>query len=106
MIKNEITVTELKAQLDRIESGLIAQKNVFTFPQWCKYCGFSESYGYKLSSQGKIPGMYRPNGKMLYFSKVETDQFLLQNHIKTADAIAKESATHVITGNRKGGGYV
>jgi len=33
MIKNEITVTEFKAQLDRIESGLLSQKNVLTFDE-------------------------------------------------------------------------
>ena len=101
MVKNEITVTELKAQLDRIESGLVAQKQVLTFSEWCKYCGFSESYGYKISSLGKAPGMSKPNGKMLYFNKEITNNWLLQNPIKTADTIEKEAVSYV-TLNKKG----
>lgn len=95
MINNEITVTDFKAQLDRIERAAITQKNVFTFSEWCQYCGFSESYGYKLSSQNKAPGMYKPNGKMLYFSKAETDQWLLSNPIKTQSQIESEAISFV-----------
>jgi len=107
MIKkeNEVTISEFKAQLDRIESGLIAHKQVLTFSEWCYYCGFSESYGYKLTSQGKAPGMSKPNGKMLYFSKEITDNWLLSNPLKTGEAIEKEAASYV-TLNVKGGRHV
>ena len=102
MIKNEIEVTEIQAQLNRIEAGLVAQKQVLTFSEWCKYCGFSESYGYKISSQCKAPGMSKPNGKMLYFNKEITNNWLMQNPIKTTDAIEKEAISYV-TLNKKGG---
>jgi predicted DNA-binding transcriptional regulator AlpA len=100
-IKKDVSLNEFQAQLNRIEAGLIAQKQVLTFSEWCKYCGFSESYGYKISSQGKAPGMSKPNGKMLYFSKEITNSWLLQNPIKTADAIEKEAVSYV-TLNKEG----
>ena len=102
MVKNEILAGEFKAQLDRIERAAIAQKNILTFSEWCLYCGFSESYGYKITSQGKAPGMSKPNGKMLYFSKAITDNWLQSNPIKTADEIEQEAANYVVLG-KKGG---
>lgn len=97
-----VEINEIKQQLNRIESGLLAQKTVFTFSEWCSYCGFSESYGYKISSQGKAPGMSKPNGKMLYFSKDATDKWLQSNPIKTAQEIEQEAANYLVLG-KKGG---
>ena len=95
-------LTEIREQLNRIERAAIAQKDVLTFSEWCLYCGFSESYGYKITSQGKAPGMSKPNGKMLYFSKASTNIWLQSNPIKTADEIEQEAANYVSLSKRGG----
>ncbi|MBA4852402.1 helix-turn-helix domain-containing protein [Emticicia sp. BO119] len=94
MAENQIQIAEYFQQtnerLDRIEQGLLSQKTVFTFEDFCKYCGFSKSWGYKLTSSRAVPH-YSPNGKTLYFEKVEIDKWLLQNPIKTQKQLEKDA---------------
>lgn len=98
MVKNEITITELKAQLDRIERGSYAQKNVLTFEEVVTYTGLSRSYLYKLTSTGRVPH-YKPGGKMIYFERLQIDNWLLQNPIKTAAQIEAEATSYVTLNN-------
>jgi predicted DNA-binding transcriptional regulator AlpA len=76
-------------RLDKIEAGLIAQKSVLNFDDFCKYTGISKSWGYKLTSQRLVPH-YSPNNKTLYFEKVQIDNWLLQNPIKTSTELKAE----------------
>ena len=55
----------------------ITSKNVLTFSEAVEYTGFKPSYLYKLTSQGKIPH-YKPTGKLLFFKRVELEEFLTQ----------------------------
>jgi excisionase family DNA binding protein len=86
MVKPEISLAQYFEQnnqrLERIEQGLIAQKTVFTFDDFCRYVGISKSWGYKLTSQRAVPH-YSPNGKTLYFEKAQIDKWLLQNPVRT-----------------------
>jgi predicted DNA-binding transcriptional regulator AlpA len=86
MVKPEISLAQYFEQnnhrLARIEQGILAQKTVFTFKDFCRYTGISESWGYKLTSQRAVPH-YSPNGKTLYFEKAQIDKWLLQNPVRT-----------------------
>ncbi|MFH0895569.1 MAG: excisionase family DNA-binding protein [Bacteroidota bacterium] len=93
-------LNSVELRLDNIEKLLTAQKAVLTFDEFCKYAGITKSYGYKLTSAGKVKH-YCPNGKMLYFNKDEVDQWLMQNPITTAEQIDKEASSYV-TINRGG----
>ena len=68
MAENQILLAQYfeqtNARLERIEEGLIAQKSVLNFEDFCKYVGISKSWGYKLTSQRAVPH-YSPNGKTL-----------------------------------------
>ena len=75
-------------RLERIEQGLLAQKTVLTFDDFCRYVGISKSWGYKLTSQRAVPH-YSPNGKTLYFEKAQIDKWLLQNPVKTISQLKK-----------------
>lgn len=75
--------------LERIEQGLLAQKTVFNFEDFCNYVGVSKSWGYKLTSQRAVP-YFCPFGKTLFFEKSEIDQWLLQNPIKTKKQLERE----------------
>ncbi len=94
-------IESIKEQLNRIEAGLIGQKAVLTFEEVAKFTGFSKSYLYKLTSSGKIPH-FKPQGKLIYFERSQVEAWLMQNPIKTADAIEQEAANYVTFG-RKGG---
>lgn len=82
-------VQQTAERLDRIERGLLAQKTVLSFDDFCRYVGISHSYGYKLTSGRLVPHSC-PNGKTLYFEKAEIDRWLLQNPVKTASQLTKE----------------
>jgi excisionase family DNA binding protein len=101
MIINEISISEIKAQLDRIERATNVQKSVLTFEETSKYTGLSKSTLYKLTSTGGVP-CYCPQGKKLYFNKVELEQWLLRNKKETSDILDKEASRYV-TLNKKGG---
>ena len=93
MVENKILLSQYfeqtNARLERIEEGLIAQKSVLNFKDFCKYVGISKSWGYKLTSQRAVP-YYSPNGKTLFFDRAEVDKWLLQNPIKTTQQLEKE----------------
>jgi excisionase family DNA binding protein len=76
-------------RLEQIERGLLAQKTVLTFDEFCRYTGISKSWGYKLTSQRAVPH-YKPNEKAIYFHKAEVDSWLLQNPIRTAFQLKKD----------------
>jgi excisionase family DNA binding protein len=84
----------IEQRLERIEKLLISTKTVLNFDELAEYTGLSHSYLYKLTSRGDIP-FYRPNGKQLYFNKIEIDSWLLRNRSKTTEEINNEVATRL-----------
>lgn len=94
MVKSEISLAQYFEQnnqrLDKIERGLLAQKTVLTFNEFCRYTGISKSWGYKLSASRAVPH-YKPNDKAIYFNKEEVDNWLLQNPVKTVAQLQKEA---------------
>ena len=76
-------------RLERIEISLLSQKTVLNLSDFCRYVGISKSWAYKLTSQRAVPH-YSPNGKTLYFDKVEVDKWLLKNPVKTIPQLKGE----------------
>lgn len=88
---------ELKMIDDRlrnIEALLLSQKTVLNFEEVAAYTGLSKSYLYKLTSTGGIP-CFKPQGKHIYFSKLEIDSWLLQNRKATNDELESQAANYV-----------
>lgn len=77
-----------------IEKMLLSQSNVLTFDQAATYIGISKSHLYKLTMANSLP-FYRPRGKMLYFDRVELENWLLQNRIAPADELEAKASTYV-----------
>lgn len=71
------------------------QKQVFNFEQGCKYLGICKSFGYKLTSNRKIPHSKR--GKRIYFEKSELDNWLISNKVKDINAIQKDADNYNYT---------
>ena len=64
--------------IEHVERFYSEVKTVLSVAEACDYLGITESHMYKLTSGGKIPH-YKPTGKLIYFSRSELDDWLLQN---------------------------
>lgn len=95
---------ELKQQLDRIERySLLSAKDVLCLNDVAILTGLSKSHLYKLTCSRQIPH-YKPNGKQIYFDRVEVEDWMRQNRIATTQEIEQTAATYLATGKiRKGG---
>ncbi|MEQ9374123.1 MAG: helix-turn-helix domain-containing protein [Imperialibacter sp.] len=93
--------TNFEERLCSIESLLLSQKTVLNFEEGAAYTGLSKSYLYKLTSSGSVP-CYKPKGKMVYFSRLELDQWLLQNRRATTEEIEQQASTFVTLKGRGG----
>lgn len=88
--------------LNRIEYySLLAAKNVLTLDDAAVLTGFSKSHLYKLTSAHNVPH-YKPNGKQIYFDRVELENWLKQNRVASNDELEKTAVTYLVTG-KKGG---
>ena len=87
---------ELMERLERIERGVMMQKNVLTFEEGVLFTGLAKSYLYKLTASGKIP-YYKPSGKLIYFDRSELERWMLRNPIKTADEIEQQAVNYCHT---------
>lgn len=97
----DMDITEINNRLCQIEALLNSQKAVLNFNEVAAYTGLSKSYLYKLTCSGGIP-CYKPQGKHIYFSRQEIDNWLLQNRKATNAEIDRQAVTYVTLNN--GGG--
>lgn len=98
--------TEIKLQLDRIERlTLLSAKNVLCFDDVVLLTGLSKSHLYKLTSAHKIP-MYKPNGKQIYFDRIEVENWMKQNRIATTQEVEQIAANYIVTGKMQTRGQV
>lgn len=81
----------LKEVADLITANTIfCTKEVLTSDEAARYMGMSKSYLYKLTMLHKVPH-YKPMGKLVYFNRVELEQWLQNNRI-AADAELEQQA--------------
>ena len=96
--------SDILTKLDRIEELLLSQsllqKEVLNFKEACLYLELSESHLYKLTSTRQIPH-YCPNGKKLYFNRVELDQWLQRKRLSPTEDIDIPAANLAIFKKRK-----
>ncbi|WP_206082115.1 helix-turn-helix domain-containing protein [Maribellus sediminis] len=83
----------------KIENRLLFQKAVLSFDEASEYSGLSKSFLYKLTSTSKIPHS-KPNGKQIFFDRVELENWLKRNPVKTQDEIENEATKYVTINNR------
>ena len=104
MDKKEKTVAEYLQQIEKrqlnIENMLLSQKNVLTFDEAARYMGVSKSDLYKRTHLRTIPH-FKPRNKMIYFDRVELENYLKQNPIQTAEEIEAKAETYVTLMDRR-----
>lgn len=92
----------LQDQLDRIERLLneqtLLKKQVLNFNEAADYIDVSRSNLYKMTSDGKVP-FYKPNGKKLYFNRLELDKWLLRNKQESEQELDELADEYI---NKKG----
>lgn len=86
----------LEMRVEELEQMLFISKNVLSFDEASKFLNLSKSYLYKLTSGNLIPH-YKPQGKMLYFEKVDLEAWLRQNPIKTRAQIEQETQKYILS---------
>jgi excisionase family DNA binding protein len=101
-MKNQILnfLHEQEERLERIEGHLSMSKTVLNLEELCKLTGLSKSHIYKRTMASTIP--HYKQSKHLYFDRLEIEDWLKANRIKTADEIDKEAATYVALGKSGG----
>lgn len=82
-----------KTLLDEIKNLLknqnLQQKEIMSLEEAQEYLDVSKSYLYKLTSRGEIT-YFKPNGKLIYFKKIDLDQWMLQNESKAMGELENE----------------
>lgn len=73
---------QLKQRLDKIEDMLFTNKGMLTSQEAADYMGISLSMLYKMTSTLEIPH-YKPRGKMVYFDKLELEEWMRKNHYQS-----------------------
>ena len=94
---------ELLQRLERIEllleSQKLVHKEVLNFNEACQYLELSQSHLYKLTSTATIPH-YKPNGKKVYFKRIELEAWLLRNRTTSQDEIETMATNFLIKKGR------
>ncbi|MCM0343911.1 helix-turn-helix domain-containing protein [Bacteroides fragilis] len=89
---------DIKIQLDRIERlTLLSAKNVLCLEDVALLTGLSKSHLYKLTCSHQIP-FYKPNGKQIYFDRMEVENWMKQNRVATTDEIETKAVNYLVTG--------
>lgn len=88
------TLSDLADKIELLAAIVITAKPVLNMQEAAIYTGLKESYLYKLTSTQEIPH-FKPRGKMLYFNRVELDEWMLQNRVKSSREIDNEANSRV-----------
>jgi excisionase family DNA binding protein len=100
-MSNENLILEKLEKLEqRIGEQNLLMKEVLNFNDACSYLDISASHLYKLTSQKSIPH-FCPQGKKLYFNRIELDEWLQRNRQSSTDEIETMAANYLLTHKRK-----
>lgn len=89
MVKNEIT-----DKLEKIEKYYAENPKPLTLIEAAKYLGLSRSSMYKLTFQNQITH-YKPNGKLIYFTKPDLNSWLFRNKRQSKYDLEKDTNNNI-----------
>lgn len=93
-------IANTKNLADMITANIIGcTKEVLTSKEAAQYMGISMSCLYKLTMSRQVPH-YKPTGKMVYFNRLELEQWLLSSRISTTAEIEQKAEAYCL---KKGG---
>ena len=93
---------EILKRLEELEKlTLLGAKDVLTLDDVAMLTGLSKSYLYQLTCARQIP-YYRPNGKQIYFDKLELQAWMKRNRVNSVEE-DKQKALAYMVGKEVGG---
>lgn len=90
MKANKNLVSELAEIKNLLASQTMQNDDPVNLDQACNFLGIKKSYLYQLTHKKQIP-FYKPNGKMIFFSKNDLRKWLFRNRHKSLQEIQKDS---------------
>lgn len=72
----------MENHLEKRNQLLVGQKAILSLKEAAEYMGVSESTLYKMTSARTIT-FYKPNNGKIYFRRVDLDNWMLQNEVKS-----------------------
>jgi excisionase family DNA binding protein len=78
----------------------LSHKDVLSMEEAAMYSCLSESTLYKLTASRKIKHS-KPNGKMINIKRVDLEEYMLSNPVKTTDQVDIEAANHNFKSSHK-----
>lgn len=87
-------------RVEQLEGVYLNQKTVLNFDEAAQFLSLSKSYLYKLTHKCIVPH-YKPNGKNVYFNRLELEQWLQTNKSLSIDEINSKATIFLTT--KKGG---
>ena len=96
---DEIILTKLNSIEKMLQEQNLLKKEVLNFNEATIYLEVSHSHLYKMTSTGAVPS-YKPNGKKLYFSRKELDNWLLSNRQTSQEEIDQQAADYLVKKGR------
>lgn len=94
-ILNKLEAIERNSQM-AARNSLLAAKNVLTIEDVALLTGISKSHLYKLTCTKQIP-FYKPNGKYVFFDRLEVENWLKQNRVITKEEAEQQAAAYTVT---------
>jgi len=91
------TLQDVIQKIDILTNAVLSNKQTLSIEEAAIYTALSVSYLYKLTSTQQIPH-FKPRGKIIYFDRLELDEWLRQNRVKTTDEIQAAAMDHVLKG--------
>lgn len=100
MSHEEMILNKLSEIATKLDEQNLLQKTVLNFNEACSYLDVSPSHLYKLTSTRQIPH-FCPQGKKLYFKRIELDEWLQRNRQDTTEEIEKQVTENLTRGRRR-----
>ncbi|BCI64877.1 helix-turn-helix domain-containing protein [Coprobacter secundus] len=80
---------------EKIRQNASTGKLMLNLDEAAAFIGLSKSYLYKLTSARKIPHS-KPLGKLVYFNRVELEEWMQQNKVATMSEIDRRAQNYCI----------
>ena len=100
MTTDELIFQKLNQIEQKLDEQNLLKKEVLNFSEACQYLDISESHLYKLTSRKQVPH-FCPQGKKLYFNRLELDQWLQTNRKNTVEEVDREATDYILNNRRR-----
>jgi excisionase family DNA binding protein len=90
----------IEIEVSKISDSLVLNKEILNIEEFCRYTGMSKATAYKLTGNSLIKH-FKPTGSLIFFRKVDVDNFLLQNPVLPAEKISDIVTDHIIRKSSK-----